>query len=68
MLFTAHQFGPLFFFVVPAGLWLWKNRGRPEWQFEIARLSGLLGLIWFLTLSYVLRRSRSFGQLPGRIS
>jgi len=54
MLFTAHQFGPLFFFAVPAGFWLWKNRGKQEPQFEIARLSGLLGLIWFLTLSYVL--------------
>jgi hypothetical protein len=54
MLFTAHVLFPLFFFVVPAGLWLWKNRGRREPQFEIARLSGLLGLIWFLTLSYVL--------------
>jgi hypothetical protein len=54
MLFTAHQFGPLFFFVIPAGLWLWKNRGRREPTFEIARLSSLLGLIWFLTLSYVL--------------
>jgi 4-amino-4-deoxy-L-arabinose transferase-like glycosyltransferase len=54
MLFTAHQFGPLFFFVIPAGLWLWKNRGKQEAQLEIARLLGLLGLIWFLTLSYVL--------------
>jgi 4-amino-4-deoxy-L-arabinose transferase-like glycosyltransferase len=54
MLFTAHQFGPLFFLVIPAGLWLWKNRGRQEPLFEIARLSGLLGLVWFLTFSYVL--------------
>jgi hypothetical protein len=54
MLFTAHQFGPLFFFLIPAGLWLWKNRGRQEPRFEIARLSGLLGLVWFMTLSYVL--------------
>ena len=54
MLFTAHQFGPLFFFMVPAGLWLWKNRGRRVPQFEIAQLSGVLGLIWFLALSYLL--------------
>jgi 4-amino-4-deoxy-L-arabinose transferase-like glycosyltransferase len=54
MLFTAHQFGPLFFFAVPAGLWLWKNRGKQEPQFELARISSLLGLTWFLTLSYVL--------------
>jgi hypothetical protein len=53
MLFTAHQFGPLFFLVIPAGIWLWKNCRRQEPQFEIARLWGLLGLIWFLTLSYV---------------
>jgi 4-amino-4-deoxy-L-arabinose transferase-like glycosyltransferase len=54
MLFTAHTFGPIFFLVIPAGLWLWKNRGLRETQFEIARLWGFLGLIWFLTLSYVL--------------
>ena len=54
MLFTAHTFGPIFFLVIPAGLWLWKNRATRETLFEIARLSGLLGLIWFLTLSYVL--------------
>ena len=54
VLFTAHQFGPLFFFVIPAGLWLWNNRGRQEPRFEVARLSGLLGLVWFVTLSYVL--------------
>ena len=54
MLFTAHQFGPLFFFVIPAALWLWKNRGRQESPFEITLLWGLLGLVWFITLSYVL--------------
>jgi len=54
MLFTAHTFGLIFFLVIPAGLWLWKNRGLRETQFEIARLWGFLGLIWLLTLSYVL--------------
>jgi hypothetical protein len=54
VLFTAHQFGPLFFFAIPAGLWLWRNRGRHEPRFEIALLWGLLGLVWFMTLSYVL--------------
>jgi len=54
MLLTAHQLFPLFFFVFPAGLWLWKNRARREREFEIGHLSGLLGLIWFLTLSYLL--------------
>jgi 4-amino-4-deoxy-L-arabinose transferase-like glycosyltransferase len=53
-LFTAHQFGPIFFFLIPAGLWLWKNRDRPEPRFEIAILWSLLGLVWFMTLSYVL--------------
>ena len=54
MLFTAHQFGPLSFFVIPAGLWLWKNRRRQGPQIDVACLWGLLGLTWFLTLSYVL--------------
>jgi hypothetical protein len=54
MLFTAHEFGPLFFFVIPAALWLLKNRDARAPRFEIARLSGLLGLVWFLTLAYVL--------------
>jgi hypothetical protein len=54
MLLTAHQLFPLFFFVFPAGLWLWRNRTRREPEFEIGHLSGLLGLIWFLTLSYLL--------------
>jgi 4-amino-4-deoxy-L-arabinose transferase-like glycosyltransferase len=54
VLFTAHQFGPLFLFVIPAGLWLWKNRRRQDPQFEIALLWGPLGLVWFMTLSYVL--------------
>jgi hypothetical protein len=54
MLFTAHQFGPLFFFVIPAGLWLWKNRRSQESQIDVAFQWGLLGLTWFLTLSYVL--------------
>jgi 4-amino-4-deoxy-L-arabinose transferase-like glycosyltransferase len=54
MLFTAHELFPLFYFVVPAGLWLWKNRSKREPQFAIARLSGLLSLTWFLTLSYLL--------------
>jgi Dolichyl-phosphate-mannose-protein mannosyltransferase len=54
MLFTAHQFGPLFFLVVPAGLWLWKNRSMQKLQLEIALLWGKVGLVWFVTLSYVL--------------
>jgi hypothetical protein len=54
MLFTAHQFWPLFFFVVPAGIWCANNRSRLEPRFEIARLSGLLAFIWFLSLGYVL--------------
>jgi 4-amino-4-deoxy-L-arabinose transferase-like glycosyltransferase len=54
MLVTAHEFGPLFFLVVPAGLWLWKNHRRHEPQFQIGLLWGLAGLIWFMTLSYVL--------------
>ena len=54
MLFTAHQLFPLFYFVVPAGLWLWKNRSRRERQFAIARLLGLLSLTWFVALSYLL--------------
>ena len=53
MLFTAHQFGAVFYFVIPAGLWCWINRTRSDPQFEIAGLSGLLAAIWFLTLSYV---------------
>jgi 4-amino-4-deoxy-L-arabinose transferase-like glycosyltransferase len=54
MLFTAHQFGLLFFLVIPAGLWLWKSRRRQEPQFAIARLWGLVGLVWFMVLSYLL--------------
>jgi 4-amino-4-deoxy-L-arabinose transferase-like glycosyltransferase len=54
MLFTAHQFGPLFFLAVPGGIWLWKNRSNCEPQFEMARLWGLAGLTWFIVLSYVL--------------
>ena len=54
MLFTAHEIFPLFFFVIPAAVWLWNNRGRHESQFEVARLSGLLGLTWFVALSWVL--------------
>jgi hypothetical protein len=54
MLFTAHEFGPLFFFAIPAGLWLWKNRYRREPRFEIALLWSLLGLVWFVTLCCVL--------------
>jgi 4-amino-4-deoxy-L-arabinose transferase-like glycosyltransferase len=54
MLFTAHEVFPLFLFAIPAGFWLWNNRGRHEPQFEVARLSCLLGATWFVAVSWVL--------------
>jgi len=54
MLFTAHEIFPLFFFAIPAGLWLWNNRDQHEPQFEVARLSCVLGATWFVAVSWVL--------------
>jgi 4-amino-4-deoxy-L-arabinose transferase-like glycosyltransferase len=53
MLFASHEFGLIFFLAVPAVLWL-LSTALPTSQLDAGRRLGLLGGLWFLTVSYLL--------------
>ena len=53
-LLVNQEFGLLFYLAVPASIWAWRGRAFSEEQRHLARLFVGLGVVWFVTIGYII--------------